>query len=108
MKCEEAWNIIINKIKDSRIELSTVPKVNKTPLWFSATTDGDRIFISEAVVNRPSSRLSMQRKLKYSTFEKIYPLYLRRENGEQVSKEVASITVNSVYYYAVIKHLCQE
>jgi hypothetical protein len=105
MTCEQAWSIIINKLLENPVELPTVPKVNKTPVWFLATTDGDRIFISGAINNIPSSQLTMQRKLKYSTFQKIYPLYLRRENGEQVSHEVGSITVNSVYYFSVIKHL---
>jgi hypothetical protein len=106
MTCEQAWNIIINKLLENPIELHTVPKVKKIPVWFLATTDGDRIYISDAIQNRPSCQLSMQRKLKYSTFQKVYPLYFRRENGEQVSKEISSITVNSVYYFSIISHLC--
>lgn len=106
MSCEQAWNTIISKLAGNRIELPTVPKTKKSPVWFSATTDGVNIFIGEAVSHKPSSRLSMERKLTFYTFQKVYPLYIRRENGEQVSHEVTAITVNQVYYFSIIKHLC--
>lgn len=78
------------KLIGKRIVLPTVPKTKKSPVWFSATIDGINIFINEAVSNKPFSRMSMERKLTYNSFEKVYPFYLRRENGEQVSREVVS------------------
>jgi hypothetical protein len=100
----QAWNSIINRLKGSRVELPTVPKTKKVPVWFSVTTDGKTIFIDKAIDHIPSSKLSLQRKLNYKTFEKVYPLYLRRENGEAVSSEVTAITVDQVYYFSLIKH----
>ncbi|WP_391122496.1 hypothetical protein [Psychrobacillus sp. L3] len=100
----QAWNEIVNRLKGNRIELPTVPKVKKDPVWFSATTNGETIFINKAIEHKPSSKLTVERRLKYSTFEKVYPLYLRRENGEQVSSEVTAITVNQVYYFSLIRH----
>lgn len=100
------WNKIVDKLKDGSVELPTVPKTNRTPVWFVATTDGDKIYINKSLQNGPSCSLKMQRILDHSTFQKIYPLYLKRENGEQVSQEATSITVNSGYYYSLIKHLC--
>lgn len=102
----KAWNTIINRLEGNRIELSTVPKTKKIPVWFSATTNRETIFINEAIDHKPSSRLSVQRVLNYKTFEKVYPLYLRRKNGERVSSEVTAITVNQVYYFSLIKHFC--
>jgi hypothetical protein len=105
MSCERVWNTIINKLTEGSIELPTTPKTQKTPVWFSASTDGHSIFINRAINNKPSSQLSMERKLTYNTFQKVYPLYLRREQGEPVSREVTALTVDQVYYFSLIKHL---
>lgn len=105
MDPNQAWNTIISKLIGKRIELPTVPKIQKTPVWFSATTDGKIIFINTATGNTPSSKLSMERKLTYEVFEKVYPFYLRREKGEPVSYEAGKATVNQVYFYSLIRHL---
>lgn len=94
MNSNQAWNTIISKLIGKRIELPTIPKTQKTPVWFSATTDGKIIYINTATDNTPSSKLSMERKLTYEVFKKVYPLYLRREKGEQVSYEAGKATVN--------------
>ena len=90
------------------MELPTVPKTSRVPVWFSATTNGDIIFINEALDHKPSSKLSAERKLNYSNFKKVYPLYLRRENGESVSSEITAVTVNQVYYFSLIKHFASD
>lgn len=95
----QAWNMILSRVEGKRIELPTVPITKKAPVWFSATTDGKTIFINRAIEQSPSSKISVQRKLNYSKFQKVYPLYLRRENGESVSSEVTAVTVNQVYYF---------
>jgi hypothetical protein len=100
----QTWNNIINRLEGNKIELPTVPKTKKTPVWFSATTDGKTIFINQAIDHSPSSKLSAQRMLNYKTFQKVYPLYLRRENGEAVSSEVSAITVDQVYFFSLLKH----
>jgi hypothetical protein len=108
MTDKEAWNAIISRLTGNKMELPTVPKNKKVPVWFSASTDGNTIFIDRATDHISSSKISSQRKLTYRTFQKVYPLYLRREKGEAVSKEVTSITVNQVYYFSLIKHLASE
>jgi hypothetical protein len=108
MTSQQAWNTIVDKLKGERKEFPTVPIVKRTPVWFSAVVNGEIILIDKAITHQPSSKLTVPRKLKYTTFQKIYPLYLRRENGEQVSVEAGSATVNQVYYYSLIKHLCQD
>lgn len=101
---KEVWNNVIEKLSEGKLELPTTPKNKRTPVWFTARTDGDLIYISEAIHNRPSSKLSMDRKLTYSKFEEVYPLFLRREKGESVSSEVTTITVNQVYFFSLMKH----
>ncbi|RSD28598.1 hypothetical protein [Mesobacillus subterraneus] len=105
---KQAWNAIVSQLTGNNNEFPSVPKINKTPVWFSASTDGNNIYIDKATEHVPSSKLSAQRKLNYSTFKKVYPLYLRREKGESVSQEVTSITVNQVYYFSLIKHLAND
>lgn len=97
---------IISSLDGKSVELPTVPKTNKVPVWFTASTDGKTIFINEAVENKPSSKLSVQRRLNYNTFQKVHPLFLRREKGEAVSSYVTKITVDQVYYFSLIKHFC--
>lgn len=100
----QAWNSILKNLEGKTIELPTVPKTKKVPVWFSASTNGEIIFINEASDHKPSSKLSVPRKLRYNTFQKVFPFYLKRENGEPVSSEVTAITVNQVYYFSLIKH----
>jgi hypothetical protein len=108
MTAQQAWNIIFDKLSGNRTDFPTAPITKKTPIWFSAIVDGEIILIDNAINHQPSSKLKVPRKLKYRTFQKIYPLYLRRENGEQISAEAKSLTVNQVYYFSLIKNLCQE
>lgn len=96
------WQMIINDLKINPRDLHTVPKTNVEPRWFYAYTDGDNIYVTNAKEHKPSSKISTPRKLKFSTFEKIYPIHLRREKGESVSQEATSITVNQVYWYSII------
>ncbi|MFC4557298.1 hypothetical protein ACFO3D_03620 [Virgibacillus kekensis] len=105
MKTLHIWNSIIRRLEGRRVELPTVPKTKKAPVWFSASTDGTIIFINKAFDHTRSSKLSTERKLDYNTFQKVYPFYLRRENGEAISSEVSDVSVNQVYYFSVIKHL---
>lgn len=106
MDSKNVWNKIINKLREQQpLELHTVPTIAKTPVWFSSATDGGTIFIDNALINSPSSKISSIRKLTYKDFEKIYPIFLRREKGESVSKEATNSTRNQVYYFSLIKHL---
>ncbi|SDQ26948.1 hypothetical protein SAMN05216231_1241 [Virgibacillus salinus] len=70
MKSLHIWNSIIRRLKGRRVELLTVPKTKKVPVWFSASTDGTIILINKAFDHTPSSKLSTERKLDYNTFKK--------------------------------------
>lgn len=101
----DAWKSIMNHLEGKTLELPTVPKTKKIPVWFSASTNGKVIIINEAKDHQPSSKISTPRILNYKTFEKVFPLYLRREKGEAVSAEVTRVTVDQVYYFSLIRHL---
>lgn len=105
---KKKWEKIIKIIGDKTIEIHTYPKIKKQPLWFTVSTDGKNIYINEAKENSPSSKLKTERVLNLEEFIKIYPIYLRREDGENVTQEAVEITYNSVYYYAIIKYILEE
>jgi len=46
MTTTQAWSTIITKLAETSIEMQTVPKTQKTPVWFSASTDGNMIYIN--------------------------------------------------------------
>ena len=105
---KEAWEKIINQLDNNKKEFHTVPKTNKKPVWFSVYKKGDSIFVGQAELNQPSSKISTPRKLTYENFKDVYPLYIRRANGESVSAEVTQATRNQVYYFALIEHIVYE
>lgn len=98
----EAWNRIIERAQSQSFEVHTVPQNKKTPLWFRVSTDGNKLIISEAKDNGPSSTLKMSRTITFKEFERIYPYYHVRLKGTSVSQEVMSKSVNSVYIYGLI------
>lgn len=102
------WDRIIEGLSKSEREFPTTPKQNKEPVWFLASTDGEKVYINEAVENKPSSSLKYRRVLTYDNFKDIYPIHIRRENGEKVSKEATDATRNQVYYFSLINHLGAE
>lgn len=104
----EYWNQLLSSLKGINHELPTTPKTKVTPKWFSACTDGTCIYISNATEHQPSCSINGNRKLDYKQFEKIFPLFLRREQGEQVSTEAAQSTFNQVYWYSLIYHCCKH
>jgi len=106
MTSQESWLKIVAYLKAESIEFPTVPKIKRDHVCFEASTDGEIIMIKTAKYNRPSSQLTMQRKLSYKVFEKVYPLYLRRNKGEAVSNEALKATVDQVYYFSLIRHCC--
>ena len=105
---DNLWDKIKSYLRNNKTEFHTVPKDNRQPVWFSAVTEGDVVVIDKAVVNTPSSKLNYSRKLTFKDFQKIYPIYLKRESGQSVSKEATEATVNQVYFFSIIKHILND
>lgn len=106
MNTQIQWQKIIQVLAEGSREFPTKPITNRTPVWFKAETNGEVVYITEATEHRPSSKLKMPRRLTLKKFDEVYPYYLKRLNGEQVSREVASVTVDQVYYFSLMYHLC--
>lgn len=105
---QNKWLKIINNLKNNPRDLHTVPKTKKQPLWFYAYTNGEKIYVTNAKENTPSSKISSVRTLDFDSFEKIYPIHLRREEGENVSQEATATTRNQVYWYSIISFCLEE
>jgi len=105
MDTRKAWDTILNNFGTETFEFPTILKVKRTPVWFSAYAEGNKIIIDKAINNRPSSKLKAKRILYYQQFVDVLPLYYKRKNGERVSKELVEETGNSVYFLSVIKHM---
>lgn len=101
---EKLWNEFINYIATNQKEFATRPKTNCQPKWFRATVDIQKncIYITNAKEHNPSSKIKIPRKLGLKDFKKIYPLHIRRESGERVSKEAGEATVNQVYFFSLL------
>lgn len=102
------WDKIISEVKEQPRDFHTVPKTNKNPLWFHATSDGTYIYITDAKNHDNSSRITGARSLSYVEFLRIYPLYLKRCRGEAVSIEAAKATKNQVYWYGIFNEIIKE
>ncbi len=106
----EIWNRIVQDLTETPRDLQTTVKSDKrTPLWFHARISGKALIIENAQSHSPSVQLSGLRRIYEKDFDVIYPFYLRRENGEAVSREISltkgEAKKNQAYIFGVIKHL---
>lgn len=103
MNAEKTWNNMIARLNDSPEEIATVPRNSREPLWFCASIENGNLYIYNAAHHRPSTSLTKKRRITKSDFEKVYSYYFRLANGESnLVKEVAAISMNSAYIYALI------
>lgn len=105
----EIWDKIIGDLTENPRDLQTTPKMkSKTPLYFHASTNGKAIFIDNARDNTPSVNLSSRRRLSKSDMTTLYPIYLKRENGEPVSKIISETKgeakKNQTYAFGISKY----
>jgi len=100
---ENIYKKIIDNIKNNPRDLKTIP-ISRTGRWFYTYVQNGNIYVDIAKNHKPSSQLKIIRKLNYNDFEKVYPIYLRRVNGEQISQEATAATRNQVYWYAIIEN----
>jgi len=102
------WDIITQDLLENPRDIQTLVKSkNKTGLWFYARILGKSIIIENAHEHDLSVKLSQMRRIYEKDIEIIYPFYLRRENGEAVSKEISltkgEAKKNQTYIYGIIK-----
>lgn len=98
---KEKWKYIISDIVSNPRDISTIPNDSSTPVWFYAYSDGKNVYIEQAKNNTPSSELSKTMVLRYSMFKKVFPIFLRRENGEDVTSEARNSIQGPSYWYPI-------
>ena len=102
---EELWQQLLLNLEKSPRDIPTRPITRKKPIWFYAESDGRSIFVSPSKTQQPSTGIQPHSKLDLTGFTKIYPIHVRRENGESVSQEAKAVTHYQVYWYGLI-HAC--
>lgn len=108
MEITEIWNSIIQDLTENPRDLQTTVKSDrKTPLWFHARVSGKALIIENAATGSPSVNLKGIRRIYEKDFSFIYPFYIRRENGESVSRELSltkgEAKKNQTYIFGVIR-----
>jgi hypothetical protein len=100
---DQLWKKIIDDLREKPRDLQTIPINKREGVWFSAHIhiDGVNIVIDSARNKEPSSKLTGKRIIGRDEFDIMHPIYLRRKNGEKVSKEATALTRNQVYIYSI-------
>ena len=104
----DIWHSIVEDLQAHPRDLQTTVKSDKkTPLWFHARISGKALIIENAHDHELSVKLSSIRRIYEKDFMLIYPFYIRRENGEAVSKGIAltkgEAKKNQTYIFGVIR-----
>ena len=92
---------IVSSYKNNPRDVKTNPINNKEAVWFYVYVDNDNIYIENAINHSKSSVIKSRRRLDVNNFDTMLLINERRNNGEKVSKEAGSITVNQVYWYGI-------
>jgi hypothetical protein len=97
---DELWLKIINNISTNSRDIKTIP-LNGGGIWFNVSTDETKIYVNNAEIKKPSSKLKQAHNLDKKEFVQMYDIYERRKRGKKVSREAAKITRNQVYIYSI-------
>ncbi len=100
---EELWQQIVTDLTNNPRDLQTIP-LRGTGRWFHVSVDGSKILVENAESHTPSSNLAVPRKISRNEFVRMYPIHIRRENGEQVSQEAQRAGHNQVYIYSIFRY----
>lgn len=105
MNGEYVWEKIIAGLSEIPIEIATVPSNNRTPLWFSVYLDRGNIYVDNAIMNIPSTRMTGRRKIRKNDFLTVYQFYDRWNNGERkLRQEVRTLSRNTAYIFGLIDY----
>lgn len=103
MSADRVWSNIISSLDETPAEVSTVPSNNKEPLWFNAFIEDGSLFVENAIIHRPSTKMSKRRKISKKDFDTVYSFYHRWANGERyLRQEVRTLSRNTAYLFALI------
>ena len=67
--------------------------------------EGGNVFVENAKLHSPSSKISQSRKINKDLFLRVYSYYPRWANGERhLRQEVREFSWNTAYIFALIAH----
>ena len=81
------YECILRNIQRNPQEIHTIRLNSDDGLWFSVFVENERIFVSPAKEHTPASKAQPHKLITTTALERMFPLYVRRKNGEQVSQE---------------------
>ena len=98
------YECILRNIQQNPQEIHTIRLNSDDGLWFSVFVKNERIFVSPATEHTPASKAQPHKLITKIDLERMFPLYVRRKNGEQVSQEALQAAYVIVYCYAIFEN----
>jgi hypothetical protein len=109
MKANELWMKINNQIKNKPIEIPTVPKNFRQPLWFKVYFENNKLYVTESSSKKPSCNISKPRKISEKDFKTVFEYYFRWKEGEvNIRHKVSRISRNTAYIFGLISYFLKE
>lgn len=108
MSAEEAWGLIVNSLMNEAREFNTIPSNKRKPIWFHARISKDKILVSKAEKNIPSSAIQAERVIRYKEFFTIYNYYSVWKNDPSIRKEIKSKSQNIAYIFSLIADITDK
>lgn len=103
MSAGKVWGNIISNLSEGPVEASTIPSNNRKPLWLTAYIENGILFVDNAVIHRPSTKMSRRRRISKKDFDTVYSYYHRWANGERhLRQEVRTLSRNTAYIFGLI------
>jgi hypothetical protein len=103
MNGENLWRKIVAELAIGPVETATVPSNNKEPSWFIVYLEEGIVYVDNAKIHKPSTKMSQRRRISEKDFLAVYPYYHRWANGERNSKQEAiAFSQNTAYIFALI------
>ena len=104
MDFDPIYECILRNIQQNPQEIHTIRLNGDDGVWFSVFAENERIFVSPATEHTPASRVRPYTRITKTALERMFPLYVRRKNGEQVSQEALQAAYVIVYCYAIFEN----
>ena len=98
------YECILRNIQQNPQEIHTIRLNSDDGLWFSVFVENEQIFVSPATEHTPASDVFPNTPISKIDLEQMFPLYVRRKNGEPVSQEALQVSHVIVYCYAIFEN----
>ena len=96
------WQYIVSTLKTVPQDIQTVRHDGSGGIWFYGTTHNNAIVIDRAKEKQPSSSINAPRFITEAEFTELYPLYYQWKADRITRVQVAQISQNSSYIFALI------